>query len=107
MSSVVVASASIFSASYSGVTAEAKSETVIDDSVQILLGDADLDGKVTILDATAIQKKLATIPVPLFSEAAADADEDTKLTVLDATAIQKHLAHVPTNENIGKPMKTV
>ena len=60
-----------------------------------ILGDADGDGKVTILDATAIQKYLASIPVPVFNEEAADIDGDGKVTVLDATGIQKFLAGLP------------
>lgn len=67
-----------------------------------IIGDADTDRKITILDATAIQRKLASLSVEKFDEDAADADEDTKLTILDATAIQRHLAALPTNPNIGK-----
>ena len=66
------------------------------------LGDADGDGEVTILDATAIQRKLASLPTASFDEKAADADGDDEITILDATAIQRHLASLPTNENIGK-----
>lgn len=66
----------------------------------ILLGDVDGDGKVTILDATAIQRKLAGLPTA-FAELAADTDQDGKMTILDATAIQRWLAGLPTNENIA------
>ena len=72
--------------------------------VPVILGDTDLDEKVTILDATAIQRHLASIPTSAYFEDAADADEDGKVTILDATAIQRHLASLPTNQNIGKPM---
>ncbi|MBQ3417245.1 MAG: dockerin type I repeat-containing protein [Ruminococcus sp.] len=74
------------------------------DKEEIILGDADGDGKVTILDVTCIQKKLASVPVESFNERAADADEDGKVTVLDATYIQKWLASMPVNDNIGKPI---
>ena len=60
----------------------------------ILLGDADGDGKVTILDATVIQRRLAGLPVESFNEKAADVDGDG-LTILDATAIQRYLAGMP------------
>ena len=66
-----------------------------------ILGDADGDGKVTILDATAIQRHLASLPTAAYDEKAADTDEDGKVTILDATAIQRHLASLPTNERIG------
>ena len=67
-----------------------------------LLGDADTDTQITILDATAIQRRLASINVPVFDETAADADEDGEVTIIDATAIQRHLAGLKANENIGK-----
>ena len=69
-----------------------------------ILGDADTDGEVTIFDATAIQRYLADLPVPNFSEKAADADEDGGVTIFDATAIQRYLADLPSNPNIGKPI---
>ena len=70
----------------------------------ILLGDVDGDGTVTIIDATTIQKHLASIEVKTFIREAADADEDGSLSIIDATQIQKHLASLPSNENIGKPI---
>ena len=74
------------------------------EAVQLILGDADLDNKVTVLDATAIQKKLASIEVTSFSEKAADVDADKKVTILDATYIQKYLASMDVPEGIGKPI---
>ena len=67
-----------------------------------ILGDADSDGEVTILDATAIQRELAGLPVGSFNEKAADADEDKEISILDATAIQRRLAELPANDRIGK-----
>ena len=69
-----------------------------------LLGDADTDGDVTILDATAIQRTLAELPTQAYDAKAADADEDGEVTILDATAIQRHLADLLTNPHIGQPM---
>ena len=71
---------------------------------QTSLGDADADGEVTILDATAIQRMLAELSVSSFHRKAADADGDGDVTIMDATAIQRHIAELPTNENIGKPI---
>ena len=68
----------------------------------VMLGDADCDTEVTILDATAIQRYLAGLTVSAFSEQAADADGDSEVTILDATAIQRWLAGLPTNKGIGK-----
>ena len=67
-----------------------------------ILGDADGDGVVTVLDATTIQKKLASISVPIYIEVAADVDGDKVVNVLDATYIQKHLAHMDIPFEIGK-----
>jgi len=70
--------------------------------VDRLLGDADGDDSVTILDATVIQRHLASIPTAVYIEAAADADQDGSVTIIDATAIQRWLVQLPSNENIGK-----
>ena len=55
--------------------------------VEYIVGDTDNDGKVTILDATCIQRWLAGLPNQIFVEEAADTDDDGKTTILDATAI--------------------
>ena len=60
------------------------------------IGDADMDGEVTILDATDIQRHLASLPTESFDETAADADGDGEITILDATDIQRYLAGLPT-----------
>ena len=70
-----------------------------------ILGDADGDGKVTILDALAIQKHLASVHTlsakqQLFS----DVDRDGKVTVMDATGVQKYLASIPCPEGVGDPL---
>ena len=72
--------------------------------VPVILGDTDLDEKVTIVDATCIQRHLAALSTDSFGEMVADTDEDGKVTILDATAIQRHLASLPTNQNIGELM---
>ena len=69
---------------------------------EILLGDADDDGEVTILDATCIQRHLVGLSVEAYNEEAADADGDDEVTILDATAIQRHLVGLSANEDIGK-----
>ncbi|MBQ3416878.1 MAG: dockerin type I repeat-containing protein [Ruminococcus sp.] len=68
-------------------------------------GDADGDGKVTVLDAACIQKNLANIETSSFNENAADVDRDGKVTILDATNIQKYLASLPCSDGIGEPIK--
>ena len=67
----------------------------------LLLGDADADGEVTVIDATAIQRRLADLPNDSFCEQAADADSDTELSVIDATQIQRWLASLSCAEDIN------
>ena len=69
----------------------------VDDDPTVVLGDADKDSALTVLDATHIQRYL----VGLVGEAeidltAADFDGDGGVTILDATAIQRHLAELTT-----------
>ena len=69
-----------------------------------LLGDADQDGKITVKDATVVQKHVAKIlKLEGKAEKAADADEDTKVSVKDATRIQKHVAKIKVpNSRVGE-----
>ena len=76
----------------------------IPESSIILLGDADGDGEVSILDATTIQRHLAELKVEKYVEEASDADADGEVSILDATEIQRYLADLPANKNIGKPV---
>ncbi len=67
-----------------------------------LLGDADGDNDVTVLDATVIQRQFASIPTFNYIKEAADADEDNEVTIIDATVIQRWLAELPSNDRIGQ-----
>ena len=68
-----------------------------------IMGDADLDGTVSILDATAIQRHLAEIKTLADSAMAlSDVDEDKEVSILDATCIQRYLADLPTDSVVGK-----
>ena len=69
-----------------------------------IVGDADGDKEVTILDATAIQRHLADIPTKAYDEKAADVDGEKGVSILDATAIQRWLAGFSDGYNIGKPV---
>ena len=70
-----------------------------------LLGDADKDGMVTILDATVIQRVLASlVGEERLNSKAADADRDGEVTILDATVIQRFLADMQVAHPIGRPI---
>jgi surface antigen len=75
------------------------------DSSNIILGDTDGDGIVSIMDATAIQRRLASLSTESYTEKAADADGDGIITIIDATAIQRHLAHISTSYPIGEVIR--
>lgn len=70
-----------------------------------LLGDVNLDGKVNIKDATAIQKHLAKITALADdSLKVADVNADKKVNIKDSTEIQKYIANIlgPDKTNVGK-----
>lgn len=79
------------------------SEQWKDADAEGLLGDADCDGKISVKDATAIQKIVAKYTVENFSETLAEVDGDLKLTIKDATVIQKYSAKLEIAYPIGQP----
>ena len=64
-------------------------------------GDADGDGDVSVIDATAILRKLADIPIPYIDMRAADVD-GSGLDATDATRIQRYLAGMRNDCRIGE-----
>ncbi len=64
---------------------------------KLMLGDVDNDQKITIMDATAIQRHIAktkTLSDDALSRA--DTDKDSKVSIMDATAIQRYVAKLIT-----------
>ncbi len=73
----------------------------------LILGDADGDGIVTILDATHIQRGLAGFFLIRGTTAlTSDADEDGGVSIVDATAIQRWLAGINDGHPIGEAIGT-
>lgn len=72
-----------------------------------LLGDVDLDGDVTVLDVTVLQRSLVGI-YTLSEEArtAADTDGDGSVTIIDATIIQRWLVGITVGYPVGEPVST-
>ena len=59
------------------------------------VGDVNADGKITVTDATRVQKYVAKFSdFTLLEFTLADADDDSTITVKDATAIQRHVAKI-------------
>ena len=82
--------------------AEYAEEHNIPRAVECLLGDCDGDGKVTILDATRLQRLLAELEVDNDGMMAVRGDcNGDGLDILDATKIQRWLAALPVAEPIS------
>lgn len=73
-----------------------------------LIGDADSDNEVTILDATRIQRYVAELDADPFTQTlkkdyyfgyplykCTDYDRDGDFTIMDATKVQRHIADLP------------
>lgn len=70
--------------------------------VPCLMGDADLNGKVNVKDATLIQKHAAHMfSFAGLAEITADVNNDTNINVKDATVIQKYLAKIEVDFVVG------
>ena len=73
---------------------------------EYILGDADGDGSVTILDATFIQRALVGIVLPSpCDEKAADVDGDGDMTIMDVTYIQRALVGIDVPYAIGDTLQ--
>ena len=69
-----------------------------------LYGDADMDGVVSILDATRIQRYLASLATDAEIDKEAACVTEGALNILDATAIQRWLADFRENDLINNPI---
>ncbi len=67
-----------------------------------LLGDADCDGEVSIVDVTVTQRWLLDIPVPAFYEAAADVNRSGEADIADTVAIQRALIELPADADVDE-----
>ena len=68
-----------------------------------LLGDANEDGIINVMDATSVQKYLAGLSS--LSDTGmylADVDSNGIVNIMDATTIQKYLAGLETGYQIGE-----
>ncbi len=73
---------------------------------EYLCGDVDLDGKVSVMDATNIQQHLSqTIVLTEKAKRSADCDLGGSVDVTDATAIQMYLIGITTNTYCGQRIK--
>ena len=75
--------------------------------VTYLVGDTDVDGGISIMDATIVQMHLSK-KITLTGKAlkAADVDLSSDVNVMDASLIQRHVANVKTNGSYCGQTKT-
>ena len=60
--------------------------------VDVLIGDTNGDGRVSVQDATTIQAHIVNLtPLTGVTYVAADVNEDERITVIDATLVQKYI----------------
>lgn len=89
---------------YLGKTTRVPVKVIDGNDETYILGDADGNGEIESVDATFVQRYVASIPTP-YSDSQlmhGDVDGDGNLTVMDATAIQYYLCHLKTDYAIGK-----
>ncbi len=72
-------------------------------SKQILIGDVDLSGHISVVDATLLQKYISELEVISSDQMiAAECDGDGRVSVKDATLIQKYIVELEDTGNVGK-----
>ncbi len=87
----------VFILSIGCVTVDAEEFTVPE---VLLFGDVDMDGEVTVKDATAIQKGIAELSyLTSVQRYLADPDK-TGVTIKNATDIQKHITDINTTSSL-------
>ena len=69
------------------------------------LGDVDLSGEVTVVDATITQTVLANFTVSVFYETLADVNKDGEITIYDVTLIQMIAAGLYETEIVAIPVE--
>lgn len=67
-----------------------------------LIGDADGDGEITILDATKVQRVLADLDKDDGAIAQRASMVDDELNIMDATVIQRYLADLECGYPVGQ-----
>ena len=97
----------IFNIAFDNIHFDMTDGTVIVEEPKTVRGDADGDGKITVIDATCIQRSLAGIPGSNEPDnRASDVDGDGRMTVVDATCIQRFLAALPDPYGVGASIYT-
>ncbi len=68
---------------------------LLDNKPEFKIGDVDGDGRVTVIDASFIQRHIAQLAtIPEDGLACTDTDKDGRISVIDATMIQRFIAQL-------------
>lgn len=69
-----------------------------------ILGDADGNGEIEIVDATFIQRYITQIDIPITEDVLmnGEIDADDMLTIMDVSLIQRYLSQLKVNYSIGE-----
>ena len=68
-----------------------------------IIGDVDLNGKISVKDATIIQKYVAQLVKLSHNQLfVANCDGTGGVNVKDATLIQKYVAQIPVDSRVGQ-----
>lgn len=73
----------------------------------LVYGDVNIDGDITVIDATDIQKYIVGLEeFTEDSKSAADVDSDGVVSVMDATSIQKYIVGLEDCRRVGQQFVT-
>lgn len=73
----------------------------------LVYGDVNIDGDITVIDATDIQKYIVgLVEFTEDSKSAADVDSDGVVSVMDATSIQKYIVGLEDCGRVGQQFVT-
>ncbi|MBQ8860109.1 MAG: hypothetical protein IJ015_02080 [Ruminococcus sp.] len=78
-----------------------KADNICVNADKYLVGDADSSDSIEIMDATLVQKYLASQKVEIDKDAV-DINGDGDISITEATAIQRYIARYTDNNDIGK-----
>lgn len=79
----------------------------VEDETALVYGDVNIDGDITVIDATDIQKYIVGLEeLTADSKSVADVDSDGAISVMDATSIQKYIVGLNGCGKVGQQFVT-
>lgn len=78
-----------------------KADNICVSADKYMLGDFDMDDKITIMDVTCIQRDIAKIAQEKVDFVAGDVNSDGEIDIMDATFVQRYIAKIDDGLGIG------